>query len=89
MLSFGTTAECQVVADLCALGLDDRGAPDVEEVGELGGAVFSGLEQLHQMGFLARVQLGLFAAEPALGLGLGDFHALASAQPDRQPWPRR
>lgn len=70
MLVCGTGAswrlESRGVAPL--QGAVDDGSADAEEVGELSGAVLAGLEQLHQMCFLTRVELGLLAAKPALGL---------------------
>ena len=58
----------------------DRGAADSEQIGELGGAVLAGGHQADQMGFLSRVELGLLAAQPALGLR--DPHPFLGPQPD-------
>jgi len=62
-------------------GAVDGGAGHAEEVAEFGDAVFSGAVQGDQVRFLARVELGLFAAQTPFGLG--DLHALAGAQPDQ------
>ena len=63
------------------LGAVDGGASDTEQVGEFGGAVFTGLEQADQMCFLPGVELGLLAAEPTLGLRYR--HPFSGAQPDQ------
>jgi hypothetical protein len=42
--------------------------------------VLAGLVQFDEVGFLARVELGLLAAQAALGLG--DAHAFACSQSD-------
>jgi len=69
------------VTSLVALdGAIDRRTRDSEEVAELGGAVFAGSVQRDEVRLLARVELGLFAAQAALGLR--DPHALAGPQPD-------
>ena len=69
------------------LGAVDGGASDTEQVGEFGGAVFTGLEQADQMCFLSGDQLGLFAAEPPLGL-LGCAAGSGRTRTPR-PWPTR
>ena len=72
-------------------GAVDGGAADAEEFGDLGGAVLTAVHQRDQVCFLAAVELGLLAAQPAFGLG--DLHALAGAEPDQvgtqPPWPGR
>ncbi len=50
-------------------------AGDAEELGELGAGVLAGAVQFDEVSFLRRRELGLLAAEAALGLG--DLHALA------------
>jgi hypothetical protein len=52
-------------------------ALDAEEVAELGGAVLAGTVQGDEVRFLAGVELGLLAAQVALGFG--DAHSFAGA----------
>jgi hypothetical protein len=59
-------------------GSVDGGPSDAEQVSEFGGAVLAGIVESDEVGFLAGVELGLFAAQAALGLG--DLHPLACAQ---------
>jgi hypothetical protein len=59
----------------------DRRTSDAERLGELGGGVLAGAMKLDKERFLALAELGLLAAEPALGLGYA--HALAGADPDQ------
>jgi hypothetical protein len=61
-------------------GAVDRGAADSEQVGELGGAVLTSGHQADQVGFLTRVELGLFPAQPTLGPR--HPHPLLRPQPD-------
>jgi hypothetical protein len=56
------------------------GAADTEELGDLAGAVLA-VHQRDEASFLTAVELGLLAAQPALGLG--DPHALAGTEPDQ------
>src|SRR4051812_42421120 len=51
----------------------DRGPADAEEFGDLEGAVLAAVHQRDQVGLLLSVELGLLAAQPALGFG--DLHA--------------
>jgi len=62
-------------------GAVDGGAADAEEFGDLGGAVLAAVQQGGVVCFLSAVELGLLAAQPALGLG--DLYALAGAEPDQ------
>ena len=62
-------------------GAIDGRSGHAEEVAELGDAVLVGVMQRDEMRFLARVELGLLAAQTAFGLG--DLHALAGAHPDQ------
>jgi hypothetical protein len=52
-------------------------APDAEQVGQLSGAVVTGVMQRDEVSFLAGVELGLLAAQAAFGLG--HAHALFGA----------
>jgi len=54
---------------------------DAEDFGDLGGAVLAAVQQGDKVCCLLAVELGLLAAQPALGLG--DLHALAGAEPDQ------
>jgi hypothetical protein len=65
----------------CAAVLGNGGAGDTEQLGELGGGVAAGSVQLRDGCLLARLELGLLTAEPALGLR--GRHALASPHPDQ------
>jgi hypothetical protein len=65
---------------LASDGAVHGGPCDAEQVAEFGGAVLTGFRQGDQVCFLARVELGLLAPQPTLGLG--DSHALLGAQPD-------
>ncbi len=58
-----------------------RAGAHTEEVGDLGGAVLAAVHEGDQVRLLASIQFRLLAAKTALGLG--DFHALAGAQPDQ------
>jgi hypothetical protein len=91
---FGTAGAVLVSAPRCRLreassgsdalafdGAVDRGAADAEEFGHLGGAVLAAVHQRDEVRFLAAVELGLLATQPAFGLG--DLHALAGAEPDQ------
>ena len=49
-------------------GAVDGGAGDAEQVGELGGAVVALPVEVHQMGFLSGVELGLLTAQLPLAL---------------------
>src|SRR5680860_707101 len=66
------------------VGVRWRGRPSSgrrRQVGDLGGAVLAAVHYRDQVGFLTSVELGLLAAQSALGLG--DLHAFAGAQPDQ------
>jgi hypothetical protein len=66
-----------------ALSLDgavDRRSTDAEEFGHLEGAVLATVDQGDEVGFLTAVELGLFPAQPALGLG--DLHAFPGPEPN-------
>src|SRR3954451_11846530 len=56
-------------------GAVDRRAADAEELGDFEGAVLAAVYQREQVRLLATVELGLFATQPALGLG--ELHAFA------------
>ncbi len=62
-------------------GAVDGGAGDAEQVGQFRGAVFALPEEVHEVGLLAGVELGLLAAQ--LALGLGHPHSFARTQPDQ------
>ena len=59
----------------------DGGSADAEQVGHLGGAVLAAVHQRYEARFLATVELGLLAPQPALGLG--HLHPFTSAKPDQ------
>jgi hypothetical protein len=66
----GATGQRRPLTGSLALdGPVDRRASDAEQVAELGGAVFAGPVQGHQVGFLAHAELGLLAPQAALGRG--------------------
>src|SRR3954452_24135648 len=62
-------------------GAVDRRAADAEELGDFEGAVLATVYQRDQVRLLATVELGLFAAQPTLGLG--DLYAFAGTKPDQ------
>lgn len=61
----GVAAGAGLLAGHCSV---HGGASDVEQVGELGGAVLAVAQQRDQVRFLAAVERGLFAAQPPLAL---------------------
>ena len=69
----GSLPDC--VASDCSV----NGRPgDTEQVADLGSAVLARLQQRDQVRFLPRVERGLLAPEPALGLG--DSYAILGPQ---------
>lgn len=57
------------------------GPADREQLGELGGAVLTGGQQVHQVRLLPHRELGF--TTPQVPLSFRDLHALAGAEPDQ------
>jgi len=77
----GSGLSCPGGCSVALLGAVDGGAPDTEEVGELGGAVVPCLKQADQVCLLPGVELGLLATQSSLGLGY--LHPFSGAERDQ------
>ena len=67
----------QLLRNCSTHGPVHRGPGDAEQLLELADGVLAAAVQADEVGFLSGAELGLLAAEPALGLC--DFHAFAGA----------